>query len=114
MEKDWLNRLIAAIENDGRSMRAISIAAGCGPNFVQQMVRTGREPGADHLTRILDTLGRDAALYVMSGIKITEDDLDFLRAMQGLSAESRADALRFFRGLKAGEDAQEPETETED
>lgn len=111
MEKHWLQRLLAAISEDGRSMRAISAAAGCGPNFVQQLVATGREPGADHLARILDTLGRDAALYVMTGVKITEADLEFIRLLEVLSPESRADAVRFFRSLQSGADTQGPDSD---
>ena len=83
-------------------MRAISVAAGCGPNYVQQMLGAGKEPGTDHLARILDTLGQDAALYVLSGVEITPDDLEFVALIKALSPESRADALRFFRGLQAG------------
>lgn len=101
MRVGWLQRLHAALDEDGRSMRAISTAAGCGPNFVHQMVRNGKEPGADKLARILAVLGRDAALFVMTGVKITQDDLEFISLLQSLSPKSRADALQFFRGLQA-------------
>jgi len=37
MSDAWRVRLLAAIKTDGRSDRAISLAAGLGPNFIGQM-----------------------------------------------------------------------------
>lgn len=106
MMDDWLQRLEKAIQDDGRSMRAISTAAKCGPNFVQQMLRDSKEPGADKLARILDTLGSDAALYVMTGIHMTEQDREFLRIITNLSGPLKADAMAFFRSLQAAANTQ--------
>lgn len=104
MRHGWLQRLNTALEQDGRSMRAISVAAGCGPNYIQQIVNAGKEPGVDKLARILNVLGQDASLFVLSGVRITSADLEFIELMQSLSPEARADALRFFRSLQASVD----------
>lgn len=102
MTDNWLDRLHAAIKDDPRSLRAISTAAGCGPNYLQQMIRDGKEPGADRLARILDVLGREKSLYVLTGIHMTEEDREFLEIVTSLKGEVKADGLRFLRSIQAG------------
>jgi hypothetical protein len=53
-------KLIAAICADGRPYRRISLLSGLGPNFVHQLLTTGRSPSADNLARLARTLGIDA------------------------------------------------------
>lgn len=36
MDEAWFDRLLNAIERDGRTAREISVAAGLGQNYVQQ------------------------------------------------------------------------------
>lgn len=102
MTDNWLDRLHEALKNDPRSLRAISTAAGCGPNYLQQMLRDGKEPGTDRLARILDVLGREKSLYVLTGINITEEDVEFLEIITRLKGEVKADGLRFLRSIQAG------------
>nr|RDS93963.1 transcriptional regulator [Cereibacter sphaeroides f. sp. denitrificans] len=99
MESGWLKRLFEAIEADGRSLREISLKAKCGPNYLQQVTKDGKEPGGDRLARILDVLGRDAAFYVWTGTKLTEEDLEFLRILAGFDPEMKSEAKRFLRLL---------------
>lgn len=93
MKPGWIDRLKMAIAADGRSSRAISTAAGLGTNFVQQMLKNGKEPGMDHLIRLLSALGDDAALYVMTGLRATRADLDFLEAVQAAPEGLRENVL---------------------
>ena len=74
MSDKWLDRLHETLQDNPKSLRAISKAAGCGPNYLQQMLRNGKEPGADRLARILDVLGREKSLYVLTGIDISKED----------------------------------------
>lgn len=101
MENGWFDRLKEAIESDPRSPRAISLAAKCGPNYVQQMLKEGKEPGSDRLARLLDVLGTSGAMYVLAGIRMSDDDRELLKAITPLSPELRASALRFLTELAA-------------
>lgn len=103
MKNGWFERLIEAIEADPRAPRAISLAARCGPNYVQQMMKDGKEPGADRLARLLEVLGGASALYVLSGVTASDADLEMLRILNRLPAKSKEQALRFFETLPSAE-----------
>lgn len=79
MDSNWYPRLVAAIEADGRSKREISEAAGFGPNYVQQMIKDGKEPTASKLQSLLAALGTHQMFYVLTGIEVSQDDEAFLR-----------------------------------
>lgn len=108
MTKNWFIRLREAIEADPRKMRQISREAGFGVNYVQQMLRDEKEPGTDHLARLLEVLGQRSALYVLMGVQVSEDDEEFLRIASSLPRDLKADALRFFRTLEATANAGAP------
>ena len=105
MKAGWFQRLIKAIEEDGRSYREISMAAKCGQNYVQQMIHNGKEPGADRLARLLDALGGPSALYVLTGITASRDDLEMLRLIQTLPPAAKERAIGFFLALQGREDS---------
>lgn len=79
MSKTWRERLKAAVEADSRSARRISLEAGLGPNFLQQLFKDGKEPGFDKLSAVLGILGSSATLYVAAGIRLTPQAETFLR-----------------------------------
>lgn len=108
MEKGWFERLLKVIEHDGRSKMALSLEAKFGRNYVQQMIRHGKEPGADHLARLLDILGPHAALYVYTGLELTDQDLAFLDMLKTMSPGAKEAALQLFQGLRSREDAPSP------
>lgn len=108
MSKDWFTRFIEVIERDGRDMKAISLEAGCGQNYVQQMIKNGKRPGVDRLLAILNVLGSASAMYVLTGYEAAPEDQEFLRIVAGLDANLKDDALRLFRSLKARSDTPTP------
>lgn len=81
MDNSWYPRLLEAIERDPRSRTAISIAAGLGPNYLQQMIKDGKEPGANKLERLLAALGTASTFYIMTGIEAGPEDEEFLRVV---------------------------------
>lgn len=103
MTETWFDRLARAVERDPRSMREISTTAGCGPNYLQQLLRDRKEPGVDRFLRITSALGTASALYIMTGADFTREDEEFFRLVLGLPPRLRADALQFFRSLQVGE-----------
>lgn len=100
-KNDWFTRLSKAIRDDGRDMKAISKAAKCGQNYVQQMLKDGKEPGIDRFIRILATLGRPASLHIILGAELTAQDEELIRLISGLSDKQKQTALEFFRSLRA-------------
>lgn len=99
MKEGWRKRLVRAIEADGRDMKAISLAAKCGPNYVQQIVKNGKAPGADRLVRLLQVLGRPASLQIILGAEMTPDDEALVEVVSTLAPEQKETALAFFRTL---------------
>lgn len=108
MGETWFDRLDSAVKRDGRSLRAISLAAKCGPNFLQQMMRDRKEPGVDRLLAILNTLGTASTLYVLTGKVFSRDDEEFLRLVLSIDPALRAEAMSFFRALQAHEGTPRP------
>lgn len=100
MNEDWFPRLLAAIDSDGRSKRAISMAAGLGPNFVQQMSKDGKVPGADKLLAILNALGTARTFYVLTGIEMRAEDEEMFREFLSLPVEMREKLLGFARSFR--------------
>lgn len=89
MENEWRDRLSEMIKADGRSLRAISLAAGFGENYVQQMLKDKKQPTFPKLAQVLSVLGSGATLYVTTGLKITPEAEQFLRLAVGLDANSK-------------------------
>lgn len=52
----WFELLKEMIEKDGRPQRAISLAAGLGPNYVQQMVQKNQLPKPATIEKLLAIL----------------------------------------------------------
>lgn len=105
---DWRSRLMEAVQRDGRSMRAISIAAGHGPNYLQQVLRDQKDPGFGRVARILDVMGTSTMLYVISGTEITDEDAEMLRIVLSLPPTVRSEARDLFRAIQAREELPEP------
>lgn len=100
MVEGWYQRFVNAIEQDGRDLKAISLAARCGENYVQQMLRDGKRPSVDKFMSILGVLGSASAFYVLMGIEMTDEDEAFFRAALSLDPALKAEAYRFFRTLQ--------------
>ena len=63
MHDGWKDRLLKVIDADGRSDRAISLAAGLGPNFVGQMRGTRgsapKKPNIEYVRKLAAVLEKD-------------------------------------------------------
>lgn len=99
MADGWFERLVAALEADGRGMRALSLAAKCGPNYIQQMISNGKRPTVDKLLSILEVLGEGKALEILIGARLSKTDVDFIQLFSALDPSAKDAALSFFRTL---------------
>lgn len=105
MNRDWFPRLLAVIEKDPRSKRKLSQDAGLGDNFVQQMIKNGKQPGAENLQALLDTLGYTKMIYVLTGIELLDEDEGAIRALLSLPAATRQKAKDLFLAIEREGDA---------
>lgn len=122
MKNIWLERLIELVEKDQRSFRELSKAAGCGPNFVQQLIKDRKDPRASQLERLLQALGPGADLYVLTGLQLSNMDLEFLKTVSSLDADGRRAALTVLQKmqdiqsvqgpLRVAQDKEKPKAET--
>lgn len=101
MTKTWAERLKIAIDADGRSRRAISLAAGLGPNYIEQTFSRGSSPVQDKLAAILDQLGPEAALYVYTGVQANAQTIEFLNHLSNAPESLRKSALDLLERLAA-------------
>lgn len=101
MREGWLERFKAAVEADGRSLRAISDAAGLGPNYVREMIN-GKEPGVDKLVRLARTLGVSAS-YLVTGLEMSAEHEEALERLTRLSPEKQKMVLDLIRSLPTPE-----------
>lgn len=96
MTKGWRERILEAVEADERSDRAISLAAKLGPNFVNELRNTRKQPRADKLLKLIDEL-KISATYVFTGLDFTPEDELFVQLLRSASPADRAlhlDALK--------------------
>ncbi len=89
MKDGWIDRLWRVIDADRRSLRAISVAADLGVNYLSQTRSRGTHPVTDKLASILDVLGPEAALYVMTGLEMSAEDQAFLHLLAGYDADQK-------------------------
>ncbi len=94
----WKTRLAAAIENSGKSMRAISLAAGKGPGYLHALLREGKEPTLASLLTICDELGVSLA-YIVYGQDLSKLDEDFLTLMSKATDSEKQAVLNLLRSI---------------
>lgn len=103
MMDGWKERLLEAVEKDGRSDRAISLAAGLGQNFVNQLRHNDKEPAVKHVLRLADELKVSlSALFL--GRDTTPEDEEFLALLRSTSAAERDGLLALLRARRTSSD----------
>lgn len=113
MNTDWQNRLAEIVDADPRSLRAISMDANLGPNYLFQMIKGGKQPTIDKLYAILDQFQDGDALYVLLGVRITRADLGLLHSLSELPPGAQENFRSFLQSLRDGEGAGEQSPEIE-
>jgi len=99
MKDGWFERLSEVISDDPRSMRALSLEAGLGPNFISQMLKDKKDPGGERLFSILSKLDQSAIAFIFLGIRINSDDLEMLSLYSELSEQARQQFRGFLGAL---------------
>lgn len=102
--EDWRTRLLRAVDADGRSDRAISVAAKLGVNFVNELRNRDKEAGVGKVISLAETLGLSLG-YVFSGVEISARDEADLGLFLSLPPEQRQTILELARQIVATERA---------
>jgi len=100
----WRARFWEAIAQDGRKLRAISMAAKLGENYLTQTKTRKSAPTINKFVAILNELGTASSLYVLTGVRMDETTARFINAASALPPELVEDAARLFEGMRAQRD----------
>jgi hypothetical protein len=111
MTENWFDRLVEVLSAKDRSMRAISLAAGKGPNYISQMIKDRKQPSADNLSLILNQFEKDTALYVLTGIRLTQEDLEVLALLSHLPHGVKSHFRAMLLEMKETEELEEIESD---
>ena len=81
----WFERLITVIESDDRSKRQLSADAGLGPSYVSQMLNRKSDQQVDKVMRLIENLGPESALWILTGTKMSATDVEVFRLAGSVS-----------------------------
>lgn len=104
MTRDWKRTLLEAVEKDGRPDRAISLAAGLGPNFVNQLRNEDKEPGVQRVLQLAAELKVSLAQLFLGREDITPEEEELLELARQTSPEDRENLLKLWRRLHPSQD----------
>jgi transcriptional regulator with XRE-family HTH domain len=99
MIQGWRERLIDAVDRDGRSDRAISKAAKLGPNFMNELRNTTKEPGVDKVLRLAEVLNVSVG-YLFMGADLSPEDEEFVSLLRSSSREERLHLTGLLRSRR--------------
>ena len=74
-------RLQKAVNDDGRSMRSISRAAGCGNGYLHSILVEGKEPRISNLIKLCNELNVNL-FYIMLGLTISANAISLMLFVQ--------------------------------
>ncbi|MHA6684464.1 hypothetical protein [Mesorhizobium sp. A556] len=107
MEADWKDRLFKAIDADGRSDRAISLAAKLGANFIGQMrgsaTKPPKEPSVHHVLKLAGELGL-SPVELFAGTKIhhpARTEPQILATLESIDGLTSDDVSFLMKNIKA-------------
>lgn len=77
----WRGRLQAALDNSGKSKRAVSLASGNGPGYMHSILKEGKDPTVENLMSVCDALSV-SVVYILHGIDVGPDEAELLSALR--------------------------------
>lgn len=92
---EWRGRLRAALEASGKSDRAVSLAAKCGPGYVHSIFKEGKEPTIDKLIAVCQAVPVSLP-YILYGVDVEPEDMEILQALHD-NPEARSAILAILR-----------------
>lgn len=106
MNDGWRDRLLKAIDEDGRSDRAISLSAGLGPNFVSQMRGTKasapKKPNIEYVRKLALVLGKELSTILGSAEDDAETRLRSALLAYGVDKDDLVSVMKAIKGFADG------------
>ena len=80
-DQEWRARLEDAVQESGRSMRDISLAAKKGPGYVFSILREGKDPTIDNLLAICGALNVSLT-KILFGVRMSAETQEILSLIE--------------------------------
>lgn len=100
MTDEWRERLIEAANKSGRSDRDISLAAGLGPSFMNELRRTDKVPTVKRVLMLAAELNVSLAAVFLGRDDISPQDEEMLALAHQVSPEEREALLTLWRARR--------------
>jgi transcriptional regulator with XRE-family HTH domain len=97
-QDEWRKRLREAVESSGKSLRSISLAAGCSPGYLHGILSSDKEPTIARLVKLCGVLGVSVT-WVVLGIAWSPVQERLLLLMSDLPDEQKALLLDLAKSL---------------
>src|SRR5690606_31299131 len=98
-DKAWRERLKQAVKRDGRSYRAISMAANLHETAVWELLNPKKEPGIDKVVAVATEIGVTVG-WIFDGIELSPESERLLKAWGRMSKDEREAFLEFVESQK--------------
>lgn len=99
----WRQRLATAVDGSGKSMRAISLAAGMGPGYLHSVIKEGKEPTISSLIAICREIGASLG-YILLGQDVSSLDEEFLTLITNASEPQKRAILEILRSFASSKE----------
>lgn len=100
-EEEWRVRLQHAVDKSGKSMRAISLAAGCSASYLHGILKEDKEPTVARLVKICAVIGVSVT-YIILGTEMSETQEALLLLLSDLPDEQKQLLFELARSLARG------------
>jgi transcriptional regulator with XRE-family HTH domain len=99
--EDWRIRLEQALKDSGRSGNAVSVEAGCAPNYLHGVLSKNKEPTLDRFLRICRALNVSPT-YVLTGSRISPGTEAVVTALESYPEKRAAILALIGKGQPTG------------
>jgi transcriptional regulator with XRE-family HTH domain len=100
-EEEWRQRLQAAVDKSGKSMRAISLTAGCSASYLHGILKENKEPTLPRLVKICAVISVSVT-YIILGIEMSPVHEQLLLLLSDLPSAQQQLLLELARSLARG------------
>ena len=91
----WRDRLKAALNASGRSMRSVSLDAGLGSGYLHSVLVEGKDPTIGRLLDVCSAIGASPS-FILYGVDLMPEDAEIIEAMHA-SPDARAAIVALLR-----------------
>ncbi len=96
---NWKDRLRAGIEANGMSQREVSLAAGLGAGYVNDMLKNDKDATIGHLLSVCRAA--NISIYkVLGDFEITPETEEFLRLLMNADEATQKSILHLLQSAK--------------